>query len=173
VRQTLIPHPDLPHPPLRIDVEARRPAPGRLRLLYVVTGRIVDLIVPPPGAPVRAAELWLHSCFEAFLGAGSGYLELNFAPSRAWAAYRFDGYRSGMSDAAIAPPRIDARSDARRLELSATVGVDAMSGRLGLSAVIEEKGGRRSFWALAHPPGDPDFHHETCFALELPAAEAP
>ncbi|MFN3389167.1 MAG: DOMON-like domain-containing protein [Allosphingosinicella sp.] len=42
--------------------------------------------------------------------------------------------------------------------------------RLGLSAVIEERNGRLSYWALAHPPGDPDFHHPDCFTLELPAA---
>ena len=41
---------------------------------------------------------------------------------------------------------------------------------LALSAVIEEKNGRMSYWALKHPAGKPDFHHEDCFALELPAA---
>jgi hypothetical protein len=41
---------------------------------------------------------------------------------------------------------------------------------LGLSAVVEERNGRLSYWALAHAPGDPDFHHPSCFALELPAA---
>jgi hypothetical protein len=38
---------------------------------------------------------------------------------------------------------------------------------LGLSAVIEETNGDKSYWALAHPPGKPDFHHSDCFALEL------
>jgi hypothetical protein len=42
--------------------------------------------------------------------------------------------------------------------------------RLGLSAVVEENNGRLSYWALAHPPGKPDFHHPDCFQLELPAA---
>ena len=41
---------------------------------------------------------------------------------------------------------------------------------LGLSAVIEEADGNVSYWALAHPPGKPDFHHSDCLALELPAA---
>jgi hypothetical protein len=41
---------------------------------------------------------------------------------------------------------------------------------LGLSAVIEERNGAKSYWALAHPPGMPDFHHRDCFALELPPA---
>jgi hypothetical protein len=39
-----------------------------------------------------------------------------------------------------------------------------------ISAVIEEADGTRSLWALAHPPGEPDFHHPDCFVLELPAA---
>jgi hypothetical protein len=41
---------------------------------------------------------------------------------------------------------------------------------VGLSTVVEEMNGRISYWALAHPPGDPDFHHPDCFQLELPAA---
>lgn len=40
----------------------------------------------------------------------------------------------------------------------------------GVSAVIEEADGTKSFWALRHPPGRPDFHHPDCFQLELPAA---
>ena len=39
--------------------------------------------------------------------------------------------------------------------------------RLGLAAVIEETSGRKSYWALAHPPGKPDFHHPDCFAHEF------
>jgi hypothetical protein len=45
--------------------------------------------------------------------------------------------------------------------------------RLGLSAVIEEAGGRQSYWALAHPQGRPDFHHSDCFALEVPQTWRP
>jgi hypothetical protein len=41
---------------------------------------------------------------------------------------------------------------------------------LGLSAIVEERNGSISYWALKHPAGDPDFHHPDCFALELPAA---
>ena len=39
--------------------------------------------------------------------------------------------------------------------------------RIGLSAIIEETDGAKSYWALAHPPGKPDFHHPTCFAATL------
>ena len=41
---------------------------------------------------------------------------------------------------------------------------------LGLAAVIEERTGKKSYWALNHPEGEPDFHHPDCFALRLPAA---
>jgi hypothetical protein len=38
----------------------------------------------------------------------------------------------------------------------------------GISAIIEEADGTKSHWALAHPPGEPDFHHPDCFVLDLP-----
>ena len=109
----------------------------------------------------------------------AGYCEFNFAPSTQWAAYVFDGYRSFMRDAdGIDTPRIDIRSDSARLELEVSLDLDSLLPRdavwqLGLAAVIEETNGRKSYWALAHPPGKPDFHHSDCFALELPAPLQP
>jgi hypothetical protein len=74
-----------------------------------------------------------------------------------------------------------ARQDARDMPPAAAYALSAgledpalPSGRdwlMGLSAIIEESDGTKSFWALAHPPGKPDFHHPDCFTLELPAAE--
>ncbi len=96
----------------------------------------------------------------------------NFAPSTQWAAYRFDGYREGMTAIAeIAAPRLEAERTPQTYALRAALTLpDEGALRLGLSAVIEETNGHRSYWALAHPPGKPDFHHSDCFALELPAA---
>ena len=37
--------------------------------------------------------------------------------------------------------------------------------RLALSPVIED--GALSYWALRHPPGRPDFHHQDAFTLEI------
>ena len=44
--------------------------------------------------------------------------------------------------------------------------------RLGLSAVIEALNGEKSYWALAHPPEKPDFHHPDSFTLDLSAESA-
>jgi hypothetical protein len=171
------------HPDSRSDavtgiaVEVSRPRSGVLILRYCVTGRIGDLQLPSVHAPTRADELWKHTCFEAFIRAGQGnaYCELNIAPSTLWAAYDFDAYRSGMRAADIAEPRITVHSDAGQFELlvSANLPLGGAPWMLGLSAVIEEAGGRLSYWALRHPPGKPDFHHSDCFALELPAPSRP
>jgi hypothetical protein len=107
----------------------------------------------------------------------AGYCELNFAPSTQWAAYRFDGYRSGMRVArGMSAPRIAVESSEEGYKLRVSAELDRLPGlprdgawRLGLSAVIEETSGRTSYWALVHPPGKADFHHPDCFALELPA----
>lgn len=44
----------------------------------------------------------------------------------------------------------------------------ALGWDIGLSAVIEEIDGTKSYWALAHPDGPPDFHDPTCFIARLP-----
>ena len=41
-------------------------------------------------------------------------------------------------------------------------------GRFGLAAVVEEVGGTKTYWALAHGAATPDFHHPACFAADLP-----
>jgi len=173
MRQSLRLHPDsLCAAATRIEVDIARPRPGNLILSYVVSGRISDLRMPPVMAAARADELWRHTCFEAFVrtSADPGYYEFNFSPSTQWAAYQFSGYRSGMRVATeIAAPRIEARSSAATYTLQVALEFDELSSPLllGLSAVLEETNGRKSYWALAHPPGKPDFHHADCFALEL------
>jgi hypothetical protein len=136
-----------------------------------------DIRMPPVVAAARSHELWRHTCFEAFVRASSGgeYYEFNFAPSTQWAAYRFSSYRSGMVVAdEIRAPRIEVQSAPDCYTLQVSLALDRLLGfpreaswRLGLSALIEDTSGLKSYWALAHPPGKPDFHHEACFAHEF------
>ena len=182
MRQTLKLHPDSPCDAVsRIDVDVARPRPGALALRYCLTGALGDLHLPAAASPVRAEGLWRHTCFEAFVRAepGAGYAEFNLAPSTEWAAYLFDGYRCGMRAAsAMAAPLIEIQAGGAALTLQATLdGLPGLPGdapwHLGLSVVIEDVNGRLSYWALAHPPGKPDFHHADCFALMLPAPLLP
>ena len=43
---------------------------------------------------------------------------------------------------------------------------------MNLAAVIEEEGGVKSYWALAHPAEKPDFHDPACFTATLAAPRA-
>jgi hypothetical protein len=157
----------------QIEVEAVRSRARGLLLRYVVRGAIGDLCIPPTAASVRADELWRHTCFEAFIcpAPGEPYYEFNFAPSTRWAAYRFDGYRSGMRIATeIGAPRIEVESVPERFTLQAALELDALPSskwRLGLAAAIEDASNRLYYWALAHPPRKPDFHRADCFICEI------
>jgi hypothetical protein len=175
MRQALRLHPDsLCLAAAHIEVDVARPRVGGLTFSYVVTGKISDLRLPPAIAAARTDALWRHTCFEAFVRPtqGEAYYEFNFVPSTQWAAYRFDSYRSGMRVATeIGAPRIDVQSAPECYALQAALDLSSLprdgKWRLGLAAVIEEKSGRQSYWALAHPPGKPDFHHSDCFSYEF------
>lgn len=169
-------HPGAPSGVAAVEVQAARPARGVLALTFRVADPEAALVLPPRGVtPERRDGLWRRTCFEAFVATpgAEGYHELNLSPSLDWAAYRFDGYRAGMAPAQVPPPRILAGSLDGGFELSAIVdlselpGLSAAPWRLGLSSVIADIEGRLSYWALAHPPGDPDFHHAGGFVLEM------
>jgi hypothetical protein len=57
------------------------------------------------------------------------------------------------------------------LHLGAALPVN-LAWQAALAAVIEERDGAKSYWALAHPLGKPDFHDPNCFILDLAASEA-
>ncbi|MDB5668130.1 MAG: hypothetical protein JWL74_1080 [Alphaproteobacteria bacterium] len=146
-----------------------------VHLSYVLSADTKSLVIAEPAPSRPRDELWRSTCFELFVESGDGgYWEFNFSPSTEWAAYAFDAYRSGMRRHDIVPrvkTRLARRSLIVRVSLplptSATV-------RANLTAVIEERDGTKSYWALSHPPeGPPDFHHPACFTLELPPAPAP
>jgi hypothetical protein len=175
-------HPDTP-PRLEMAVSAEiaRAEFGMLVVRYQLDADLGQINVPPPVRYAsRGDNLWTTTCFEAFATStpNGAYVELNFAPSTAWAAYGFTDYRDGGSDIVIDPPQIDVDAIPGGLELTAAIDAGAIAAldadrfwQIALSAVIEETDGTKSYWALKHPPGPPDFHHPDCFALTLPAPE--
>ena len=176
------PHALVPHPDdrpravrgVRVDVTREREV---LALGWVVEGDLDALRIPAPVVPGFAQGLWEHTCLELFVAAddSEAYHEVNLSPSGAWAVFAFRGYRKGepCTDAALAPA-IAVRREAGRLLLDARVPLARLSPayaaarlRVALTAVVEEADGTRSFWALRHPPGRPDFHRREGFALLL------
>ena len=180
-KHSLVPHPDTPPMAVSgIDVALRMTNEEHVLFSFTVHGSEA-LIVPEQRTPGRADGLWSTTCFECFLrpNGGPGYQEYNFAPSGRWAAYAFDRYRQGMRALALAvDPWVGPGDDAGRGSYVCDADLDLSHlppgpVQLGLSAVIEEAGGRKSYWALVHPPGAPDFHHPDCFAAELGAPAKP
>lgn len=172
----LICHPSTP--PVKadhIDVEIRTAGNGRLFARYVVECDTSMLLLPEPFAPVRSDRLWQTTCFELFMKHADGdrYFEYNFSPSTEWALYRFSDYRKGMAEEMVRRPRITCDYSESHFALNAEF--DLPDGwregplMIGLSAVVEETDGNKSYWALAHPSIEPDFHHKDCFALPLDA----
>ncbi|HXH53680.1 MAG TPA: DOMON-like domain-containing protein [Sphingomicrobium sp.] len=130
-------------------------------------------VIPAATEPRRADRLWETTCFEAFLriAGEDGYREWNFAPSGEWAAYDFTGRRSGMAPGEVpSEPYIRMEDNLIWWAVGATIALDADARwKLGLAAVLEEKDGTKSCWALEHPDAQkPDFHHPDCFAAKLP-----
>jgi len=177
VSEWLHPHSALlPSEPFALEAGAQLRSDG-LRLRYRLTGPIDLLAIPALAAPERADGLWEYLCFEAFVRprGGAAYLEVNLSPSRRWAVYGFEARREGRTPADVPRPAVPLARTRYTLELSATLQLpsDLAGASLNLTGVIEEKSGRKSYWALAHPAsGPPDFHDPACFTLELPPAPA-
>ena len=174
VSHNLICHPQTPARGIdAIDVRVESTANGILTLGFVLQGDLAALRIPAERPSRQVDELWRHTCFEAFLMVedGPGYREYNFSPSGEWAFYAFRDYRqAGVAADESAPMiRVQQRTKRMTLEAELPLALPALtrSIRLGLSAVVEAADGELSYWALRHPPGKPDFHHEDAFALQL------
>jgi hypothetical protein len=178
--------------PVRLRCHPATPGPS-VRALTVAVERVIDLTVrfrldavpgalriPAPTTPRFAEGLWQHTCFEAFVGRadGAAYHELNFSPSGEWAHWVFSSYRerAGGEEASVGShvaPLAAWRRDASSLALDVRVDLASLGQtrdsplRLGLSAVVEDRDGGRSYWAIAHFGEAPDFHDARSFALRL------
>jgi hypothetical protein len=171
----LVSHPSSPTDAVRaVGARVARALDGMLALTYWIEGDLSRIQLPPPRPTRRADGLWRHTCLEAFIApdSGSSYLELNFSPSGEWASYTFSDYRAGMAEAEnIEAPTILLSRSEGCLSVDVSVCLSGLCGgaaaRLGLAAIIEGSGGDLSYWALAHPPGKPDFHHPRGLSLRI------
>lgn len=156
----------------------RQPEGATLGLHYRLEGDLGSaasaVLLPPPGPPSRRDGLWQHTCLEAFLAPADGepYWELNLAPSGDWALYRFAAYRRGQQSPVLGNLPLTVVNRAEQLELSLSFplpGELASANQLevGVTAVLEQRSGALSYWALHHPAPQADFHHRGGFLLRL------
>lgn len=176
-QSVLAPHPSTPCDAVRsIAVRLARTSPQDVELAYGVSGDLGRVRLPESEAPRRGDGLWRHTCFEVFVvpDPGPAYVELNFSSCGAWACYAFTRYREGQSTPElVVPPSIGVTASTHdpAWVLTASVRLEALRGgvaaRVAVAAVIEEVGGRLSYWALQHAPGRPDFHRPEGFVWRI------
>lgn len=171
----LISHPDTSNQAVRrIEAQVSWYPERMLSLSYTLTGDCTHLRISPPQPPARANNLWQHTCFEAFIAlpGGPAYQEWNFSPSGEWAVYHFRSYRDRLPLKDNEPtPVLCVHQTQERFSLDARICLSPQLTvqplQLALSAVIEDDRGNLSYWALTHPPGKPDFHHQDAFVLKV------
>ena len=175
----LIAHPATPPPGVAaIDARIGTGDAHWLQLRWRIEGA-GNVVVPPFAGCRRADGLWQATCFELFVAAGDdgSYCEFNFSPSERWAAYDFAGTRAGMAERPVPRPPVCTWRPGRGVALfDVAIPLAALPSppwRYGLAAVIEEAGGAKSFWAIAHGSEMPDFHDPACFAARLAAPAEP
>ena len=176
-KHRLVPHPEMGAKGVQsVEVDVVQ-ATNTILLMYGV--QPAETLLLPAFERERRDNLWHGTCFELFVKPESrGYVEYNFAPLEAWNAYSFLDWRMGrrayQPDAD--PKIVDSRTDGRRekfpvrYELDVVVSPDILllaPASVSLAAILEEEDGTMSYWALAHPPGEPNFHHPDCFAARL------
>ena len=123
------------------------------------------------GSSQRRDNLWLHTCFEAFLArpGDAEYWELNASPNGDWNLYRFSDYRTGGSaEPQVSVPGVTFTRDRFGCRCSIEMELQpwwrhAEIPEFGLTMVVEDKSSNLSYWAISHPGNQPDFHDRRGF----------
>jgi hypothetical protein len=146
-------------------------------LHYALAGNLEEIILPAPSPnPGRKDELWKSTCFECFIAIKDQpqYWEFNMSPSGAWNVYRMDAYRRvGFREAtSIERLPFETQKEANTFVLNAVVDVSSLFQlndllEVAITAIIQTKDGKETYWALTHPMPQADFHLRESFILAL------
>ena len=163
----------LPH--LEITGDVGRSS-NKLSISYTLSGPLSELMIPAPAdIRLRKKGLWEETCFELFLAPvnSDNYWEFNLSTSGHWNVYSFTSCREGMQEeTAFTALPFRALLLPGSLRLSLEVGLEKIvpadqALKINISAVIKTINGRMTFWALAHPGAQPDFHRRDAFIIDL------
>lgn len=127
--------------------------------------------------PQRRDGLWQHTCLEWFV-ARSGdetYWEYNLCPNGDWNVYALEGYRQGLTPDPHYSALPMARSGGGGITCfkvaaplpEALQAAGALQLELAVTAVVEQRSGALSYWALDHGSVEADFHRREGFLLRI------
>ena len=171
----LVPFPGESSPPIKITGTINRKK-NILTVHYLLSGNLKGILFPNCSAqPKRKVDLWKETCCELFFAAKSApaYWECNFSPSGDWNIYRMDAYRriGFREEALLQRLQLESRQELDEFVLDAVIDLNPIfqdqTLEVGISAIIQTKDEKESYWALAHPASQADFHRRESFLIEL------
>jgi len=166
------PAPNLPDIAITGNVSRRN---NLLALHYSLAGDIDGILLPSTSEhPSRKDDLWKATCFEFFLALRDQpeYWEFNMSPCGDWNVYHMDAYRrvGFREETSIQRLQFEVKREAGRFTLNAAVDLHPLvqqtqSLEIGITTIIQTKDGNETYWALAHPAPQADFHLRESFIL--------
>jgi hypothetical protein len=167
---SLIPYPAGNLPKIEITGGINR-ADNQLSIRYEISGEVDSISFPDPSASLsRKDDLWKTTCFEFFLAVPNQpqYWEFNVSPSGDWNIYKMDAYRRVGFREEISIKQLAFQFELPDLELSVDLNPlfpSTQPLQIGITAIIQTKDGNETYWALAHPGPQADFHLRESFIL--------
>jgi hypothetical protein len=173
---SLIPFPDANSPDIKIAGKISRQN-NTLAVYYSLSGNVGNILFPEISQqPKRKDELWTATCFEFFLAIPEQpqYWEFNMSPSGDWNIYHIDTYRrlGFREERRIQRLPFSVRKEAGCVSIEVSVDLSRIVRaqepiQTGITSIIQTNDGLESYWALAHPNPQADFHLRESFTLEL------
>jgi len=173
---SLIPFPDSNIPNIKITGKISR-QDNLLAVHYSLAGEIENILLPKRSPhPSQKDELWTATCFEFFLAIADHpqYWEFNISSSGDWNVYSMDAYRrvGFREETAIQRLQFEVQNQTDCLLVDVIVDLNPIIQkediiRAGISSVIQTKDRNETYWALAHPNLQADFHLRESFTLHL------
>lgn len=172
----LIPYPAGSLPKIDISGEIIRSG-NKFFMRFEVNGEIDRILLPAKSStPSRTDDLWQATCFEFFIATPNQpeYWEFNMSPSGDWNVYKMDAYRrvGFREETAFTQLPFVLRETDNRLSLDISVDLSPIlqpqqTVQVGITAIIQSTDGNESYWALAHPGTQADFHLRNSFILSV------
>jgi len=172
----LIPYPAEYIPKIGITGKLTR-SDNTFTIHYEVDGEIEQILLPAKSpSPSRTDDLWKTTCFEFFIAIPNQpeYWEFNMSPSGDWNVYSMDAYRKVgfREETAFNKLPFTFKTTSGKLSLDITVDLNQIlkspqQVQVGITAVIQTVDETESYWALAHPGEQADFHLRESFILSV------
>lgn len=174
ITKLLVPFTKAEAPPIDLSVKVDRRG-NFWALKYEMTGAIESILMAEPEVPTRRTWLWETTCFEYFFGVPGQdlYWEVNLSTAGHWNIFRLDNYRSGFREE-ISIETLDVLIDRSGFSLEteldlSLLGLEDSEIELSVTAVIEDKLGAMSYWAVCHGGIEADFHLRNSFVIRMNA----